>query len=113
MCKSREQRLITKEYIATHTNLILLFILLYFSDKRLKSSIKPKFLSLSTVVLNSRDRHEKTWRPTFTHLHNMPHNILYPKSRLKCIVPLLNAVKILTMRSVENFKNFEIYHCFV
>ena len=25
MCKSREQRLITKEYIAMHTNLILMF----------------------------------------------------------------------------------------
>ena len=36
-------------------------------------------LSLSTVVLNSRDRHEKTWRPTFTHLHNSPHNILFTK----------------------------------
>ena len=33
--KSREQRLITKEHIAMHTNLILLFklILQYFSDK--------------------------------------------------------------------------------
>ena len=33
-------------------------------------------LSLSMVVLNSRDRHEKTWRPTFStfsYLHNMPH----------------------------------------
>ena len=36
-------------------------------------------LSLSTVVLNSRDRHEKTWRPTFLRLHNMPHNMLYLK----------------------------------
>ena len=32
-------------------------------------------ISLSMVVLNSRDRHEKTWRPTFTRLHNSPHNI--------------------------------------
>ena len=30
--------------------------------------------SLSTVVLNSRDRHKKTWHPTFSRLHNMPHN---------------------------------------
>ena len=36
--------------------------------------------SLSTVVLNSRDLHEKTWRPTFTHLDNMTHNILYLKT---------------------------------
>ena len=24
---------------------------------------------------NSRDQHEKTWCPTFTYLHNTPHNI--------------------------------------
>ena len=30
--------------------------------------VKPPLLSSSTVVLNSRDRHEKTWRPTFTRL---------------------------------------------
>ena len=34
-------------------------------------------ISLSAVVLNSRDQHEKAWHPTFAHLHNMPHNILY------------------------------------
>ena len=28
-------------------------------------------------VLNSGDRHEKTWRPTFLHLHNTPHNTPY------------------------------------
>ena len=32
--------------------------------------------SLSTVVLNSRDRHEKTWQPTFAYLHNMLHNMI-------------------------------------
>ena len=43
-------------------------------------------VSLSTIVLNSRDRCEKTWHPAFMHLNNMPHNILYPKNRLKkCI----------------------------
>ena len=35
--------------------------------------------SLSTVILNSRDRHEKTWRPTFSRLHNTPYNMLYLK----------------------------------
>ena len=42
-------------------------------------------ISLSTVVLNSRDRYEKTWHPTFTRLHNSPHNILFTKNRLKSI----------------------------
>ena len=32
LSKSHEQRLITKEHIARHTNLILLFKLQYFSD---------------------------------------------------------------------------------
>ena len=35
--------------------------------------------SLSTIVLNSRDQHEKTWRSTFMCLHNLPHNILFTK----------------------------------
>ena len=26
---------------------------------------------------------QKTWRPTFTQLHNTPHNILYPKKPTK------------------------------
>ena len=38
-----------------------------------------KIVSLSTVVLNSRDQHKNTWRPAFTRLHNKPHNILYPE----------------------------------
>ena len=41
------------------------------------------YVSLSMVVLNSRDQHKKTWRPTFAHLHNMPHNIVYPKKPTK------------------------------
>ena len=40
-------------------------------------------LSLSTVVLNSRDRHKKTWHPTFMRLHNTPHNILFTKKPTK------------------------------
>ena len=71
-------------------------------------------ISLSTVVLNSRDRHEKTWRPTFSRLHNTPHNTPYPKKPTGIHwllydnnIPSLNSVKILTVRSVENFKVFE------
>ena len=30
---------------------------------------------ISTVVLNSGDQHEKTWRPAFKCLNNMPHNM--------------------------------------
>ena len=40
-------------------------------------------ISLCTVVLNSRDRNKKTWHPTFAHLHNTPHNILYLKKLTK------------------------------
>ena len=43
--KSREQRVITKEHIATHTNLILLLYTPVLVIKLFKSSIKlPKFL---------------------------------------------------------------------
>ena len=77
-------------------------------------------LSLSTIVLNSRDRHEKTWRPTFSRLHNTPHNTPYLKKPTGIHwllydnnVPSLNSVKILTVRSVENFKNFRTYQYLV
>ena len=33
------------------------------------------YISLSIIVLNSKDRQEETWHPTFLHLHNTPHNI--------------------------------------
>ena len=68
-------------------------------------------VSLSTIVLNSRDRHKQTWCPTFWHLHNTLHNTPYPKkpSGIHWLlydnnIPSLNSVKILTVRSVENFK---------
>ena len=45
--KSREQTLITKEHIATHTNSVLLFKPALYSSTlviKFNSSIKPKFL---------------------------------------------------------------------
>ena len=35
-----------------------------------------RLLSLSTVVLNSRDRYEKLWLPDFWHFENPPYNRL-------------------------------------
>ena len=53
--KSRKQRLITKEHIATHVNLILLFKpALYFSTlviKLFESSIKLFYAEILTVAL--------------------------------------------------------------
>ena len=71
-------------------------------------------VSLSMIVLNGRDRHEKTCHPTLSHLHNPPHNTPYPK-KLTGInwlfyhhtIPSLNSMKILTVQSVENSKIFE------
>ena len=40
MCKSREQRLITKEHIATHTNLILPFKPALYSSTLLIKCLK-------------------------------------------------------------------------
>ena len=53
---SREQRLITKKHIATHTNLILCLtrsILRYFSDKNFKSNIKLYLAGILTVTLQA------------------------------------------------------------
>ena len=44
MSKSHEQRLITKEHIAMHTNLILLFYTRTLVIKLFNSGLKPKFL---------------------------------------------------------------------
>ena len=41
-------------------------------------------LSLGALVPNSRDRHEKQWRPDFTHHKTHPKCALFEKSRLKC-----------------------------
>ena len=53
--KSREQSLITKEHIATHTNLILLFKLALYSStlviKLFNSSIKLFYAKILTVTL--------------------------------------------------------------
>ena len=42
-------------------------------------------LSLSTIVLNSRDWWEIIWLPENFVLKNQPCNRLYPKNRLECI----------------------------
>ena len=53
--KSREHRLITKEYIATHAKLILLFKPALYSStlviERFKSSIKLFYAEILTVAL--------------------------------------------------------------
>ena len=53
--KSREQRLITKEHIVTHTNLILLFKPALYSStlvvKAFESSIKLFYAEIITVTL--------------------------------------------------------------
>ena len=53
--KSREQRFITKEHIATHTNLIILFKCVLCSStlviKLFKSSIKLFYAEILTVTL--------------------------------------------------------------
>ena len=53
--ESREQRLITKEHIATHANLILLFKPALYSStlviKLFESSIKLFYAKILTVIL--------------------------------------------------------------
>ena len=42
------------------------------------SKVEKYFISLGTLVPNSRDRHEKQWRPDFTH------HKTHPKMRFVC-----------------------------
>ena len=74
----REQRLITKEHIrSTHTNLILGFILQYFSDK---SSIEPKFLL-------------KHYRTVFFYKLRNLHGMLTFKTEVLCLISNVELVK--------------------
>ena len=75
---SREQRLITKEHIRSmHTNLILGFILQYFSDK---SNIEPKFLL-------------KRYRPVFFYMLRNPHGMLTFKTEVLHLISNVELVK--------------------
>ena len=83
----------------------------------LKALVK---LIISTIVLNSRDRHEKNMAshffapPQHASQYTLPekthriHWLLYDNN-----IPSLNSVKILTVRSVGNFKNFRTYQYLV
>ena len=77
-------------------------------------------LSLSTIVLNSKDRYENAWLPDFCTSKNHPTTNCSRKKptymQWYCCnnaVPLLNEAKTLTFPSIPNFKNFEIYLNFV
>ena len=61
-------------------------------------------LSLSTIILNSRDRHEKTWRPIFLvpPQHASQYTLPEKTDQIHCLlydsnVPSLNSVIILTV----------------
>ena len=67
---SREQRLITKKHIATHTNLILCLtrsILRYFSDKLFKSNIKLYLARILIVTLQASLSLKASGRARHTH----------------------------------------------
>ena len=62
-------------------------------------------IALSTVVRNSRDRHEKHAYTT--------HNILYPKNRLKCIDNTIITLKLCENPNDAIRREFQIYQYFV
>ena len=74
------------------------------------------YLSLSTIVLNSRDWSEIVWLPKILHFKNQPCNRLYPKKPAGIhwlgyndAVPWLNEAKTRIFQPTANFEIFEIH----
>ena len=57
----------------------------YFSARNPFSRCSISMVSLSTLVLNSRDWYKIIWLTEILHFKNQPCNRLYPKNRLECI----------------------------
>jgi len=81
-------------------------------QKRRQQSTRP--ISLSTVVLNSRDWPKKIWCPKFWHVQNPLYNRLYAKKLTKMhwyiynnTVLLLNIAKTRIFYLTYNFKIFK------
>ena len=77
-------------------------------------------LSLSTIVLNSRDWSEIAWLPEISCFKNQPCNRFYPKKPAGMhwlgyydAVSWLSEVKTQIFQPTANFENFEIYLYFV
>ena len=77
-------------------------------------------ISLSTVVLNSRDWSEIIWLPEISRFKNQPCNRLYSNKPAGMhwlgyygAVSWLNETKSGVFQPTTNFKNFEIYLYFV
>ena len=78
------------------------------------------YLSLSTIVLNSRDWSEIIWLPEISRFKNQPYNRLYPKKTAGMhwlgyndAVSWLNEAKTRIFQPTANFENFEIYLYFI
>ena len=77
-------------------------------------------ISLSTIVLNSRDWSEIVWLPKISRFINQPCNRLYPKKPTGIhwlgyndAVSWLNEAKTRIFQPTANFEIFEIYLYFV
>ena len=79
-----------------------------------------KYISLSTIVLNSRDWSEIVWLPEISHFKNQPCNRLYSKKPdgmhwlgYHDALSRLNEAKTQVFQPTANFENLEIYLYFV
>ena len=79
-----------------------------------------KGLSLSTIVLNSRDWSEIVWLPKISRFNNQPCNRLHPKKPAGIhwlgyndAVSWLNEAKTRIFQPTANFEIFKIYLYFV
>ena len=78
------------------------------------------YISLSTIVLNSRDWSEIVWLPKISRFNNQPSNRLYPKKPAGIhwlgyndAVSWLNEAKTRIFQPTANFEIFEIYLYFI
>ena len=97
---------------------LLLYVMV--STQPFLASCLLEYISLSTIVFNSRDWSEIVWLPKILHFINQPCNRLYPKktagihwSGYNDAVSWLNETKTQIFQPTANFEIFEIYLYFV
>ena len=69
---------------------VIYYLHIYYNQNQQVDEMKLKrktslILSLSTIVLNSRDWYEIIWLPEISRFKNQPCNRFYPKNQLECI----------------------------
>ena len=103
---------ILNSYFNTTSQSVFISFAMYMACHFLK--LKCSILSLSTVVLNSKDWSEMIWLPKILHFKNQPCNGLYPKNLHAGMhwlsynaVSWLNKAKTQIFQPTANFETFK------